>query len=182
MFVSSFFSFIQNFLETLFNWVFPSIFKIVLIVLIALIAQYFIKLATNKFRQLRRNGSSTIKPKRAETLSQIVQSTSKVIIFVIAVLMILNELGLDTRPMLASAGILGVAFSLGAQNLMKDVINGFFILLEDQFGIGDVVKIGEISGKVLTMNLRTTTIKDTQGILHVISNGSISHVSLVSRE
>lgn len=93
--------------------------------------------------------------------------------------MILHELGLDVRPILASAGILGVAFSLGAQHLMKDIVNGFFILLEDQFSIGDNVKIGELSGTVEKMNLRLTVLKDQNGNVHIIPNSQISQVTVI---
>ena len=96
-------------------------------------------------------------------------------------MMILHELGFDIRPILASAGILGVAFSLGAQNLMKDVINGFFILLEDQFGVGDNIKVGDLAGTVEKMNLRTTTLHDSQNQIHIIPNGEIKQVTVVRK-
>ena len=93
--------------------------------------------------------------------------------------MILQELSFDVRPILASAGLLGVAFSLGSQSLMKDLVNGFFILLEDQFAIGDKVKLGDISGTVEKMNLRTTTLKDLNGNTHIIPNSEIKQVSII---
>lgn len=166
-------SFFNNFFETLTTWVFPSIFKILLIIIISFFIHHLTKLSI----------ANLIKPtrgiKRAETLSQIINSTNKVIIIVIALMMILHELGLDIRPIIASAGILGVAFSLGAQHLMKDVINGFCILLEDQFSIGDIVKIGELSGTVEKMNLRTTTLRDQNGNMHIIPNSQINQVTVV---
>ena len=173
--MSTLISFSQNFFETLWTWILPSIFKIILILVIAFFTQHLTNLAVFNFiRQSRRF-------KRAETLSQITRSTSKVIISVIALMMILHELGLDIRPILASAGILGVAFSLGAQSLMKDIINGFFILLEDQFGIGDSVRIGEYSGTVEKMNLRTTTVRDSQNQIHIFPNGEIKQVTVVRK-
>lgn len=166
-------SFFNNFFETLTTWVFPSIFKILLIIIISFFINHLTKLSI----------ANLIKPtrgiKRAETLSQIINSTNKVIIIVIALMMILHELGLDIRPIIASAGILGVAFSLGAQHLMKDVINGFCILFEDQFSIGNHVKIGEISGTVEKMNLRTTTLRDQNGNIHIIPNSQINQVTVV---
>ena len=173
--MSSIISFFQSFLNTLWTWILPSAFKLALIIFIAFIAKYLIDLTTDKFVH------RSISRKRAETLKQITHSTSKVIIIAIAIMMVLNELGLDIRPIIASAGILGVAFSLGAQNLMKDVINGFFILFEDQFGVGDSVRIGDHSGIVEKMNLRTTTLKDQNGNVHIIPNGEIKQVTVVSR-
>ncbi|MBI3591701.1 MAG: mechanosensitive ion channel [Candidatus Melainabacteria bacterium] len=165
---------IQNFFETLSTLVFPSIFRLLFIVFIAFFAKHLINLGTDNFVRKSKN------IRRAETLRQIVHSTSKVIIITIAGMMILHELGFDIRPIIASAGILGVAFGLGAQHLMKDVINGFFILLEDQFGIGDSVKIGDHSGIVEKMNLRTTTLKDQNGNVHIIPNSQINQVTILS--
>ena len=177
-------SLLQNFLETLWTWILPSIFKILLIIVIAFLIQNFIRITSSKFRQTNGHSDPSKRSKilkRAETLSYIIHSSSRVVIISIAIMMILNELGLDTRPIIASAGILGVAFSLGAQNLMKDVINGFFILFEDQFGIGDIVKIGDHSGIVERMNLRTTTLKDSTGNIHIVPNSQIDKVIILSQ-
>ena len=171
--MSSFVSFSQNFLETLWTWLVPSVFKLFIIIGLAFFAKYLIDISTDNFVRKSKN------IRRAETLRQIVHSTSKVIIITIAFMMALHELGFDIRPIIASAGILGLAVSLGAQNLMKDVINGFFVLLEDQFGIGDKVKIGEHSGIVEKMNLRTTTLKDTNGNVHIIPNSEIKQVTVL---
>jgi small-conductance mechanosensitive channel len=171
--MASFASFSESFFETIWTWVFPSIFKLFLIIVIAAFIKFFIDVTLDNFVSKFKN------IKRAQTLRQILTSTSKVIIVTIALMMILNELSLDIRPIIASAGILGVAFSLGAQQLMKDIINGFFILLEDQFGIGDTIKIGDISGTVEKMNLRTTTIVDTSGNTHIIPNSQINQVSVL---
>lgn len=171
--MASFFSFTGNFFETLLTWVLPSLFKILFILAIAFAMIKLIRTATDNFvRKFQRI-------KRAETLKQIMGSTTEIIILAIAIMMILNELGIDIRPIIASAGILGVAFGLGAQHLMKDVINGFFILFEDQFGIGDTIKVGDFAGTVEKMNLRTTTLKDSSGSIHIVPNGQIVQVSIV---
>ena len=168
-------SFFQNFLETLWTWVLPSIFRILLIVLIALAVQHMLNISiTNSIRKLH-------KIRRIGTLSQIIHSTSSVIIIAIASLMILHEIGFDVRPIIAGAGILSLAISLGAQHLVKDVVNGFLILVEDQFGIGDTVKIGDLTGRVEVMNLRTTTLKDSGGSTHIIPNGQIIQVTVISK-
>lgn len=166
-------SFFQNFFETLWSLVLPSLFKIFLIVVIAL----FLKQLVNIGIQNLKNKSGKIR--RAETLSQIIQSTSKVLIILIALMMILHELGLDIRPMIASAGILSLAVSLGAQHIVKDVVNGFYILLEDQFSVGDTIKVGDYLGTVEKMNLRTTTLKDRSGNIHIIPNSQINQVTVI---
>ena len=171
--MSSFISFSQSFVESLFTWILPSLFKVLLIIGIAFFAQRLIDTATNNFlRKLKLI-------RRAETIKQIISSSSRVLIITITLMMILHELGFDVRPILASAGLLGVAFSLGAQTLMKDIVNGFFILLEDQFTVGDKVKLGDISGTVEKMNLRITTLKDLDGNTHIIPNSEIKQVTVL---
>ena len=171
--MKSFFSSLQNFLATLAAWLFPSIVKLLIIIAVSLFLKYLIDLFSDGFVKQAKNY------KRAKTLREITHSTSSAIITTIAIIMVLHELGLDVRPILASAGILGVAFSLGAQSLMKDVINGFFILLEDQYAIGDLIKVGDCTGTVKTMNLRTTTLEDSTGKVHIIPNGEIKQVSVL---
>ncbi len=171
--MSSFISFTQSFFETLCTWILPSIFKVLLIIAITFVIQRLIDTATDNFlRKLRLI-------RRAETIRQIISSSSHIIVIAIALMMILHELGFDIRPIIASAGLLGVAFSLGAQSLMKDVINGYFILLEDQFAVGNKVKIGDHSGTVEKINLRTTTLKDTDGNIHIIPNSEIKQVTVL---
>lgn len=171
--MSSFISFSQSFFETLITWIVPSFFKIALIILLAFFIQYLINLATENFL------SKLAHIRRIKTIRQIISSSSHLIIILIALMMILNELGFDVRPIIASAGLLGVAFSLGAQSLMKDIINGFFILLEDQFAIGDTIKIGDHTGKVERINLRTTTLRDSVGNIHIIPNSEIKQVTVI---
>src|SRR5438552_13319066 len=85
-------------------------------------------------------------------------------------------------PVLASAGILCLAVGFGAQSLVKDVISGFFILLEDQYGVGDVVKIGDFTGVVEHMTLRSTVLRNLEGQVHVVPNGNIQTVTVVTKE
>ena len=95
---------------------------------------------------------------------------------------IISELGFDIGPILASAGIAGLAIGFGAQSLVKDVISGFFILFEDQYGVGDVVKIGDLSGVVERMTLRVTVLRNLEGQVHVIPNGNIHTVTVMTKE
>jgi small-conductance mechanosensitive channel len=113
---------------------------------------------------------------RAEALGSVLRSVVSVSIFSVAVMMVLGELGVQLAPLIASAGIVGVALGFGAQNLVKDFIAGLFMLLEDQYGVGDLVDVGEASGTVEAVGLRITTIRDARGVLWYIRNGEIIRV------
>jgi len=119
---------------------------------------------------------------RTETLRHIVGSFGKILLWSVVVLMILSEFNLDIKPLLTGAGILGLAVGFGAQTLVKDFISGFFILLEDQYGVGDSVRIGDQEGVVEHMTLRTTILRNFEGNVHVIPNGSVATVSVMSRD
>jgi moderate conductance mechanosensitive channel len=113
---------------------------------------------------------------RAKTIGSVFKSITSVIVFGIAFMMILAELGVDLAPVLASAGILGVAVGFGAQNLVKDFLSGVFMMLEDQYGVGDVVDVGEASGTVEAVGLRITTMRDVNGTVWYVRNGEILRV------
>jgi small-conductance mechanosensitive channel len=119
---------------------------------------------------------------RTETLRLVVRSVSRAVLILLVVLMISAELGFNIGPVLASAGIVGLAVGFGAQSLVKDVISGFFILFEDQFGIGDVVKIGEFTGVVERMTLRATVLRNLEGQVYVVPNGNIQNVIVMTKE
>lgn len=113
---------------------------------------------------------------RAKTIGSVFKSIASVIVFGIAFMMILAELGVDLAPVLASAGILGVAVGFGAQNLVKDFLSGVFMMLEDQYGVGDVVDVGEATGTVEAVGLRITTMRDVNGTVWYVRNGEILRV------
>jgi small conductance mechanosensitive channel len=113
---------------------------------------------------------------RAKTIGSVFKSITSVIVFGLAFMMILSELGFDLAPVLASAGILGVAIGFGAQNLVKDFLSGVFMMLEDQYGVGDVVDVGEASGTVEAVGLRITTMRDVNGTVWYVRNGEILRV------
>src|SRR5881397_1660499 len=119
---------------------------------------------------------------RTATLRQIIRSVTKAILILVVVLTISSELGFNIGPVLASAGIVGLAVGFGAQSLVKDVISGFFILFEDQFGVGDVAKIGDFSGVVERMTLRATVLRNLEGQVYVVPNGNIQHVTVMTKE
>ncbi len=120
--------------------------------------------------------------KRAETLGEVIGHVSKVLILVIASMMILKELGIEIAPILAAAGVIGIAVGFGAQNLVSDVISGFFILLEDQIRVNDVVQIAGKGGLVEKVNLRMTTLRDLSGNVHFVRNGKIDIVTNMTKE
>jgi moderate conductance mechanosensitive channel len=113
---------------------------------------------------------------RAEAIGSVLRSFVTATVFTLAVLMVMNEFGFDLAPLLASAGIVGVALGFGAQSLVKDLIAGLFMLLEDQYGVGDTVDLGEATGIVETVGLRITTVRDSRGVLWYIRNGEIVRV------
>jgi len=119
---------------------------------------------------------------RAETLRSVLRSVVKGILILLVLIQIGWELNYSFYPLLASAGIVGLAVGFGAQSLVKDVISGFFILFEDQFGVGDVVKIGDFSGVVEKMTLRATVLRNLEGQVYVVPNGNIQHVIVTTKE
>jgi small-conductance mechanosensitive channel len=120
--------------------------------------------------------------KRAQTLGNILRHALLIVIFFIAILMILGELGIQLGPLLATAGIGALAIGFGAQSLVKDVISGFFIILENQYRIGDVVEVSGVSGLVESVGLRKTVLRDLEGRVHTIPNGEIKVVSNLTKE
>ncbi len=113
---------------------------------------------------------------RTSSIRSLAKNSTDLIFFLVAVLIILSQWGVNIMPLLTGAGIAGLAFSFGAQTLVKDVICGFFIIVEDQFGVGDKVKIANIEGTVQNVTLRLTILKDKNGHLVYIPNSQISTV------
>jgi len=117
---------------------------------------------------------------RIITLSSLITWIIRVVIGVAAVIWVLRLLNIDPSPFIAGAGILGLAVSFGSQNLIRDTINGFFIILENQYDIGDEVKIGAIQGTVESLTLRITRVRDDSGALYIVPNSTISQVANLS--
>jgi small conductance mechanosensitive channel len=113
---------------------------------------------------------------RTETLGSVLRSIASATVGVIALAMVLGEIGLNLTPIVASAGIVGVAVGFGAQNLIKDFLAGMFMLLEDQYGVGDVVDAGAATGIVEAVTLRTTRLRDAEGTVWYVRNGEINRV------
>jgi small conductance mechanosensitive channel len=134
-------------------------------------------------QQLQASASGTLsaQEQRTRTLLSLLRSVGVVLIFVVLVFMILNALGVQLGPLLAGAGVLGLAVSFGAQSLVKDVISGLFMLFENQFGVGDVIRIEGVSGTVEKMTLRVVVLRDVHGAVHIVPNGQITKVSNLTR-
>lgn len=119
---------------------------------------------------------------RFSTFSQVIKSITAFLLIAIGVLSTLSSFGIDLAPLLTGVGIVGLALSLASQNLLRDVINGFLILMEDQYGVGDVIVVGEVAGFVETMNLRITQLRNEEGRLITIPNSQITIVQNLSKE
>ena len=119
---------------------------------------------------------------RAETIGAVLRSIAKAVIGAVAVLMVVAEFGLHLGPLIAGAGIVGVALGFGAQSLVKDFLSGIFMLVEDQFGVGDIIDCGEASGLVEGVSLRTTRLRDVEGTVWHVPNGEIRRVGNKSQQ
>ncbi len=119
---------------------------------------------------------------RAQTIGSVLKSTVSIVLLTWVVLAILNVLGVNIAPFIASAGVIGLAIGFGAQNLVRDFVSGVFMLLEDQYGVGDIVDLGEAIGEVQTVGLRVTTVRDIDGTLWYVRNGEISRVGNMSQD
>jgi small conductance mechanosensitive channel len=171
------------FSEIAITWVVTSGLKILLIIIATLILKKIVRIFSRKiFTVVQKREDNSEFAKRADTLSSIVRHILNITIFVIAVMIILGELGIKIGPILAAAGVIGLAVGFGAQSLVKDVISGFFILLEDQIRVGDVIIVAGRAGLVEKLNLRLTTLRDLEGRVHYVPNGQIDVVTNMTKE
>ena len=158
--------------------------KILVILLMAFILQRVVAFFVHRMRRLA-DAYTTAKPQRASklrTMAAILRATCYGLIGFITILQILPLFNIDLKPLLASAGVVGLGISFGAQSLFKDMLNGVFILVEDQFNVGDVVRIATLTGTVEDLSLRATTLRDGDGTLYFIPNSQIATVANLSRE
>ncbi len=153
--------------------------KVVFIIIGALALKLIIRFILDKsIRTLvRRSESEEAEEKRENTLIRVFSGTGSVVIWIVTGMMVLSELGVDVAPLIAAAGILGLAFGFGGQYLIKDLISGLFILLETQYRVGDSVALNNVSGIVEDFSLRMTIIRDLDGVVHYIPNGGIAMAS-----
>jgi small conductance mechanosensitive channel len=147
------------------------------------LASRLVRLVARRIEAAVDDGDDTVlstAEKRGRTIAQLIRSIGRAVVLIAVVLLSLN-LFVDIRPILAGVGILSLAISFGAQSLVKDFIAGFFILVENQFVVGDVIQIGDKSGVVERMTLRVVVLRDLRGVVHVVPNGSIAMVSNMTR-
>lgn len=163
-------------------WFITSGLKILLVLAVTMIVLKTISVLLDYgFAKLERRQDGEMK-KRADTLKAVIRNIANVALIAVAIIMILGNLGVDIGPILATAGVLGIAVGFGAQQLVRDVINGFFILLDDQIRVGDVVDIAGKGGLVESVNLRLTKLRDLSGNVHFVRNGEITVVTNMTKE
>jgi len=161
-------------------------FKFVVISLICIVILVFVRLSVKVVRRIvntSHGGMTSDAERRATTLGTVINNAAKVLVVLFFLLASIHEFGVSIGPLLAGASIAGVALGFGAQTLVKDALNGFFLLMENQFGVGDIINIeGLHTGTVERMTLRITTLRDLEGRTHYIPNGSIERVIVLSKE
>ena len=159
------------------------ILPLLLIVALTVVALRLVTLAANAVdKRLIAPVDDRDRHARLQTLRKAAASTARVVIVAIAVLIGLGTIGIDIGPALTAAGILGLAVSLGAQTLIKDIIGGLTILLEDEYRVGDAIKIGSVSGDVERITLRRTDVRDAEGRLFMVPNGDVRVVANETRD
>ena len=165
------------------DWTLTSGLRIAFIVASVLVALWLYRTLTRRLQALLEGVAPTAEQaKRAATLTHIVRDVGVIALIVVAGMMVLAELGIDLKPILAAAGIGGLAVGFGAQSLVKDVISGFFLLLENQVRVGDVVNIGGTGGLVEGITLRTIVLRDLAGNVHIIPHGSVDRVTNMTKD
>lgn len=155
--------------------------KIIVIIILAVVIAKIGRLIIRKFFENQKKFKFKLDDKRLDTMSTLLASVFKYVVYIGAILMILSDI-LKLQSVLAAAGVGGVAIGLGAQSLIKDTISGFFILLEDQFAVGDLVTINNMMGTVEHMELRVTRLKNYTGDVYIIPNGEIKMVTNHTRD
>lgn len=180
---------VVNFVSTV-NWSglgLPA-FRILLVLAIALVVSKVLNRSMNILRQrlvsagLSKGGTATETAKRTDTIIRLVRQASYIVLWVMVALVLLKEAGVEIAPILAGAGIVGLAVGFGAQNLVRDVISGFFFILEDQIRVGDVAVVNGTGGLVEEMNLRTIILRDVSGVVHIFPNGTVTTLSNMTKD
>ena len=159
--------------------------RILIIVVVSVVGYRLLKVIIYRFQKSVEDDDPSMRSeseKRAETIGRVSRQMALGVIGITAGLGILRELGFDIAPLLAGAGIAGLAVGFGAQNLVRDIITGFFIIFENQIRVGDVVEVAGKMGKVEQVNLRSTVLRDGEGRVHIVPNGQITTVTNMTRE
>jgi small conductance mechanosensitive channel len=176
---------IDSIADNLRHWSLDHGIKILVVLVVGIIVIQLVRFAGRGLTQHIRNNvtdSQVARLQRARTLSSILNSVVRITVIAIFIMTVLDQIGVNIGPILAGAGVIGLALGFGAQTLVKDFLSGFFIVLEDQFGIGDTVTIGDANGTVERMTLRMTVLRDSEGKLQYIPNGQINKVTVLARD
>jgi small-conductance mechanosensitive channel len=164
------------------TWLIGHGLKIILIIILTFTALKISRVLANRiFSVFKKTEMEIEMQKRADTLNSLIRYILNSVILAVSLVMILGELGIQIGPVLAAAGIVGLAVGFGAQQLVQDVISGFFILLEDQIRVGDVVQISGVGGLVEKVSLRLIVLRDLAGNVHYIRNGQVSDVTNMTK-
>ena len=171
-------------MDAVMNWLITNGSRIAVIIIGSLLAVWIIRIIINRSKRklVLPDKHGVERVKRTETLARIVEATLRVVILTGALLMVLKQVGIEIAPLLAGAGVVGLAVGFGAQNLVKDVIGGFFILFENHMNVGDVVRISGVAGLVESINLRVTVLRDLEGSVHIVPNGDIGVLTNMTKE
>lgn len=158
--------------------------KIVIIIVVSFVLIRLVSLFTNRLKKISHAHAfpSGMRSQQLRTLAGVINGVGIFVIIFLALMQILPVLGINMGPLLASAGIVGLAIGFGAQTLVKDVINGFFILLENHYDVGDTIRISGVQGNVEDMTLRRTVLRDGDGTVHIVPNSEIKVVSNMTRD
>jgi len=166
--------------KNVWRWIRERAPRILLVIVVVAVLLTLLRLSARPIARItvrRRRGERALTTNRADTLALSFRSAATLVILIAGVLLVFQEAGLDVKTVLGGAAILGFAFAFGAQNLMRDYFTGFMILLEDQYELGDLVTIENITGSVEKVNMRTTVLRDLEGRVHFIPNGEIKSVT-----
>lgn len=165
----------DSFFERNYDWIVVKPIRIILILLVASVLALLVRRAIRRVaaRIAGRGGGSARAAQRSSTLGHVLGGSATAAIYVIAAMLCLSELGVALGPLLAGAGVVGVALGFGAQTLVRDVLNGLFVVIEDQYGVGDVVDLGDAVGTVESVTLRATRVRGLDGTLWHVPNGEI---------
>jgi len=175
---------LQTIFQDLVSWFLSSGIKVVFIFLFAYFINRFLRIFIEKTisKVVKDKIDEEARRKRLKTLISIFRGTSRFVVWILAVLMVLPEFGVNVAPVLASIGLAGLAVGMAAKDVISDFIAGFFILLEDQYRVGDRIKIAGVEGEVLELTLRRTILRDDKGDLHSVPNSQIKTVTKLLRK
>jgi small conductance mechanosensitive channel len=171
--------------EKVIEWLLTSGLKVLLIVVGALVVIRVSSYIIKRIERVFDDDDPTMmneREKQAATLGKVIRSVVRIVVWGIALLMILRELGMDIGPILAGVGVAGLAVGFGAQSLVKDFLSGVFVLIENQYHVGDVARIAGVAGLVEKVTLRATTLRDLEGNVHLIPNGAIDVVTNMTKQ